>query len=155
MLALKKWEPFSELSTLHKEMDELFKRTFGSIVPSFFKGEWYPCVESFIKGNTLWIKADLPGLDPKDVGISVVGNTLTIKGERKEEKKEEEKGEYFFRETSYGAFERTITLPEGVDTDKVHASYKNGVLEVTMPAKEAARPKKVSIEVEAAGKKAA
>jgi len=155
MLALKKWEPFSELSTLHKEMDELFKRTFGSIVPSFFKGEWYPNVESFIKGNTLWIKADLPGLDPKDVAISVAGSTLTIKGERKEEKKEEEKGEYFFRETSYGAFERTITLPEGVDTDKVHASYKNGVIEVTMPVKEAARPKKVTIEVEAAGKKAA
>lgn len=157
MSTIKKWEPFTrELSTIQREMDELFKRTFGGLSHGVLKGGWYPSLEGFLKGDTLVVKADLPGMDPKDVDISIAGNTLTIKGERKTEKKEE-KGDYFFCETSYGSFERTLTLPEGVNTDKVHASYRNGVLEITMPAKAAAMPKKVTVEVEKTevGKKAA
>jgi HSP20 family protein len=144
---LKKWDPFRELSTLHREMDEIFKRGFGAIAPGWFRGEWYPSLESYTKGGNLIIKADLPGVDPKEVSISVVDDRLTIKGERKE-KREEREGECFFCETSYGRFERTVTLPEGVDTEKIKASYKNGVLEITMPAKVAALPKKVEVKVE-------
>ncbi len=155
MFALKKRDPFSELSTLHREMDELFRRTFGSMLPGMFRGEWYPSIESYIKDRTLHVKADIPGVDPKDVDISIMGNELTIKGERKAERKEEKEGEYFFCETSYGSFERTVTLPEGVDTDKVHASYKNGVLEITMPVKAEMLPKKVSVEVEKESKEKA
>ncbi len=147
MLRLRKWDPFEELSTLHREMDELFKRTFSGIAPSWFKGEWFPPVESYIREGRLHIKTDLPGVDPKDVDISVVGNQLTIKGERKCEK-EEEKGEYLIRETSYGRFERTFTLPEGVDTEKIEASYRNGVLHVSMPAESKALPRKVEVKVE-------
>ncbi|MEE9613506.1 MAG: Hsp20/alpha crystallin family protein [Thermodesulfobacteriota bacterium] len=147
MLTLKKWDPFTELSTIHKEMDEFFKRTVGSIAPVLFKGEWYPAFESYIKGEELVVHADLPGIDPKDVDISISGDKLTIKGERKAEK-EETTGEYLFRETSYGSFERSMTLPEGVNVDKVHASYNHGVLEITMPAEAAALPKKVTVEVE-------
>jgi len=85
--------------------------------------------------------------DPKDIDISIVGNTLTIKGERKVAK-EAKKEDYLFSEVRYGSFERVLTLPEGVRADNIHASYKNGILEVTMPAAKAALPKKVAIEVE-------
>jgi len=161
MFELRKWEPFRELSNIQKEMDDLFRRVFRSMTsPTLLrkelKGEWYPVFDCYTKDNKLVLHADLPGMDAKDVDISIVGNTLTIKGERKGEV-EEKKGEYLFHETSYGAFERSFTLPEGADTSKVHATYKSGVLELTMPVKALERPKKVkvSIEGEKGGEKAA
>ncbi len=147
MLALRRWDPFKELSTIHREMDEFFKRTLESLTPGLFKGEWFPAVESYMKKNSLVVKVDLPGIDPKDLDISIVGNQLVIKGERKAVEEEKE-GDYILKETAYGAFERCLTLPEGIDTEKVHASYKNGVLEITMPAKKEALPRKVTVEVE-------
>ena len=156
MRAIRRWDPLSELSTLHKEMDEFFKKTFGGVALGHAKGALYPTIESFMKEGNIVVKADLPGMDAKDIEISVTGNLLTVKGERKTEKTEKE-GEHFYSETSYGAFERTITLPEGVNADKAHASFRSGVLEVTMPVKAAALPRKVTVEVEGekVGKKAA
>lgn len=152
MADIRKWEPFKELSTIQRDMDDFFRRVFGSLTPAGlfrreFKGEWYPMMDLYMRGNNFVIHADLPGIDPKDVDISVAGNTLTLRGERKAEWEEKKEG-YMFQEASYGKFERTITLPEGVDTAKVHATYKNGVLELTMPAKAEALPKKVKIEIE-------
>ena len=89
--------------------------------------------------------ADLPGIEAKDVSISVLGNQLTIEGERKQEEKKEEK-DYFYRELSYGKFSRTMTLPEGVDANAVKASYKNGVLEVTVPTPKQLESKKIQVE---------
>ena len=161
MFELKKWEPLKELTTIQREMDELFKRTFGSLTSGIFgkefrMGMWTPAVDCFVKEGNFVIHADIPGIDPKNVDVSIAGNLLTIKGERKTEA-EEKKAGYLFREASYGTFERTITLPEGCETDKVHATYKNGVIELTMPAKAGALPKKVKVEVEELkeGKKAA
>jgi HSP20 family protein len=154
MFGLRKWDPFTELGTLHRDVDEIFRRTFGSIAPGFLRGEWYPAVESYMEGNKFLVRADLPGIDPKDVDISVIGNQLTIKGERKI-RKEEKEGEKYFCEVCYGSFERTLTLPEGVEMDKVHAGYHNGVLEISMPAKGVALPKKITVEVEAEKKRAA
>ncbi len=155
MFELKKWDPLRELSTIQRDMDDFFRRTFGSLTPtSFFrKGGtlstgWYPTMDCYMKGNKFIVHADLPGMEPKDVEVSVSGNILTIKGERKSEVEKKKEG-YLFQETSYGSFERSLTLPEGVDSTKVHAVYKNGVLELTMPAKAAALPKKVNIEIEA------
>jgi HSP20 family protein len=150
MLAIKKWSPFKELSTLHEEMDEVFRKTFGSMggLARGFLGEaWYPTIESFVKGGNLVVRCEIPGIDPKDINISIVGNMLTIKGERKasEEIKRED---YLLNEVSYGSFERTLSIPEGVKADNVHASYKNGILEVTMPAEKAALPRKITVEVE-------
>lgn len=158
MADLRKWEPFRELQAIQKDMDDFFKRVFGSLTPTGlfrreFRGEWYPALDCYTKDNQLVVHADLPGVDPKNVDISVVGNVLTIRGERKSEL-EEKKGGYLFHEASYGGFERSISLPEGVDTANIHATYKNGVLELTMPAKAEALPKKVKIEIEE-GKKAA
>ncbi|MBI3301195.1 MAG: Hsp20/alpha crystallin family protein, partial [Deltaproteobacteria bacterium] len=108
---------------------------------------WTPPIGSYIENGSLVIKADLPGIDPKGVSISVLGNQLTIEGERKREKKEEGK-EYLYDELPYGKFSRTITLPEGVDADKVKADYKNGVLEITIPAPKQLVSKKIPIEVQ-------
>jgi HSP20 family protein len=105
-----------------------------------------PSALSALNGNLI-VKVDLPGIDPKEVSISVLVNQLTIEGERKREEKKEEK-DYFYQEVSYGKFSRTIPLPEGVDADKVKANYKNGVLEITLPAPKQLASKKVQIEVQ-------
>ncbi|MBI5874550.1 MAG: Hsp20/alpha crystallin family protein, partial [Deltaproteobacteria bacterium] len=87
MKAIRKWSPFSELATLHEEMDEFFRKTIGAmggLTHGFWGGEaWYPTVESFVKEGNLVVRCEVPGMDPKDIDISIVGNTLTIKGERK------------------------------------------------------------------------
>src|SRR5574337_728314 len=152
MADIRKWEPFRELSTIQRDMDDFFRRVFGSLTPTGlfrreFRGEWYPALDCYMKDNQLVVHADIPGVDPKSVDVSIAGNVLTIRGERKAEW-EEKKGGYLFHETSFGGFERSITLPEGVDTANVHATYRNGVLELMMPAKAEALPKKVKVEIE-------
>jgi HSP20 family protein len=135
-------------------MDDLFER----MSERFFGPEgrersvWgtdalVPAVESHVDKDTLIIKADLPGIDPKEVSISVTGNQLTIEGERKREEKKEEK-DYLYREVAYGKFARTMTLPEGVNADQVKASCKNGVLEISMPAPKQLTSKKIQIEAQ-------
>ena len=158
MFELKKWEPMKELSSIQREMDDFFKRVFGTFSPaglfkrggfplSEFASEWRPALNCFYKNNRFIVHADLPGLDPKDIEISITGKMLTIKGERKAVVDEKKEG-YVFHETSYGSFERVVTLPEGVEADKVKAAYKNGVLELSMPAKAESLPKKIKIEIE-------
>jgi HSP20 family protein len=142
-----------ELESLQQRMDQLFdqfsNRFFGGERPkSIWGGEdWNPAIESRADNGNLIVKADLPGVDPKEVSISVVGNQLTIEGERKHEEKKEEK-DYFYRELSYGKFSRSVALPEGVDPDKVKATFKNGVLEITMPAPKQLTAKKIQIEAQ-------
>lgn len=162
MFELRKIDPLRELSTIQREMDDFFRRTFGSLTPASlfrregeFSGEMYPQMDTYMKGNKFIVNVDLPGIDPKDVHIALTGNVITIKGERKAVVDEKKEG-YLFHETSWGLFERSLTLPEGVDTSKIHASCTNGVLELMMPAKAEALPKKVTIEIEAGeGSKAA
>lgn len=154
MKAIRRWSPINELATLHEDVDEFFRKTVGAMggLTRGFLGEteaWCPTVESFIKEGNLVVRCEVPGMDTKDIDISIVGNTLTIKGERKASK-EAKKEDYLFSEVRYGSFERALTLPEGVRADNIHASYKNGILEVAMPAAKAALPKKVAIEVEGA-----
>lgn len=147
MTKLIKWRPFSELPTLHKEIDDIFKRFFGAgeRMLGFRETEWLPSVESFISKGNLVIRAELPGIDPKDVDISIVGNQITIKGERKTAKETKEE-ECLMKEISYGSFERSMPLPEGVDANKVHATYANGMLEITMPVPKELAAKKIEIE---------
>lgn len=105
-----------------------------------------PSVESFVRDGQLVVRADLPGIDPKDVEVSLEGSRLTLKGERKS-MHEETKAEMVHREVSYGRFERSIRLPAGVDPESINASYKDGVLEVTMKAPAGLTSKKVPITV--------
>jgi HSP20 family protein len=132
MRALAPWRPVGALSTFPDDFDRLLSRFFGDIEGSQPSGEVrLPAVESFLRDGKLVIRVDLPGIKPEDVDLSVEGNRLTIKGERKEENESTEAaGRY--REVAYGTFQRTVVLPPRSDADSVSATFKNGVLEVTL-----------------------
>lgn len=153
MKGLTPWRPMKELESLQHRMEQLFDHLsdrfhVGERPRSVWGSEeWAPAIESHADNGNLIVKADLPGVDPKEVTVSVVGNQLTIEGERKHEEKKEEK-DYFYRELSYGKFSRSLTIPEGVEADKVKAVFKNGVLEVTMPAPKQLAAKKIQIEAQ-------
>ena len=153
MKSLTPWRPMRELESLQQRMDHLFDRLsdrlFGGERPKNVWGreDWLPAIESHADNGNLIVKADLPGVDPKEVSISVVGNQLTIEGERKHEEKKEEK-DYFYQEVSYGKFSRSVPIPEGVEAEKVKATFKNGVLEICMPAPKQLTAKKIQIEAQ-------
>lgn len=107
----------------------------------------HPKIDSYLDNNTLHIKAELPGVDPKDVEISLDGNRLTLKGERKVEKEDQAAQGYFHKELSYGSFSRSFVLPNGIDASKIEAAAKNGILEVTVPLPETVFPKRVTVQV--------
>ncbi len=107
---------------------------------------WSPAVDIYESENALVLKADLPGVDLKDIDVQVENGTLTVKGARKFEREEAPKG-YHRIERSYGNFVRSFSVPETVDTEKIAAEYTNGVLSVSLPKKEAAKPKQVKVEV--------
>ena len=109
--------------------------------------EWLPALNLAETNNEIVLKAEVPGMDPKDIDISLSDGTLTIKGEKKQEKEEKEEG-YHLVERSYGSFTRTIELPREVQSDKINASYKNGVLKIVLPKSEKAKKKEVKIKVE-------
>ena len=143
---LTKWEPFREVSRLRREMDRLWEDFFGpgprALRP--WSEEWVPAVDVAEAADKVTVKAEVPGLDPKEIDISLVGELLTIKGEKKSER-EEKKENYHLVERSYGSFSRAIRLPAAVDADKIEARYEKGVLTVTCPKKEAVKPKAITI----------
>jgi len=148
MRALAPWRPFGELSTLHRDIDELFTHFFGE-EEEWFPTRWrltMPVVESFVRDGELVVRADLPGIDPKKVELAIEGDRLMMRGER-ESKEERKEKDYLYREVAYGRFERAIDLPAGVDTESIKATYHDGVLEVTMKAPKEMVAKKVPITV--------
>ena len=144
MRALVPWRPFQELERVMRSWESRFPRFFEG----FEEEESMPPVESYVKNGNLVVRADVPGLDPKDIEISVLHNVLTIKGERKAEKEVKEK-DYLRREVSFGAFERRLTLPEGAAADKIKATFKNGIVVVSIPVPKEIEGKKIPLEVEA------
>ena len=130
MEALSLWRPFRDLERLARSWESRFPRFSQEFEEA--EKEFAPPVECYVKDGSLVVRADVPGLEPKDIEINVLENVLTIKGERKSEQ-EIKKENYLRREVSYGAFERRMNLPEGAMTDKVKAIFKNGVVEVTVP----------------------
>lgn len=150
MKPLTKWNPLGELSTVRQEMDELFKRFIefgGGWMPGLLREKVFPTLESYYREGKFVVRAELPGIDPKEVDISIIGNQLTIRGERKTDKDVEEE-DYLLMERSYGSFMRSITLPEGVDTTMVHATYHEGILDISMPCKAAIAHKRIPVEIE-------
>lgn len=134
---------FEDLEDLQKQMNRIFDVRW----PLKGNGDiWAPAVDIIDEKDQIRIKADLPGLKREDIEVSADNGILTIKGEKKEEKEIKEK-DYVRSERYYGAFHRSFSLPSGVDSQKVNASYKDGVLEVTLPKKEEAKPKQVKVEV--------
>jgi HSP20 family protein len=136
--------PFRELA---REMEEAFGRFFP--VRSDERGyAWIPAVDMVDEKDEIVVKADLPGLEQKDIEVTVQDGTLTIRGERKEEKEEKKEDYYYVVERSYGAFVRSLPLPKGVDADKVKATFKKGVLEVRLPKAKEAKGKTVEVKAE-------
>lgn len=109
---------------------------------------WSPAVDIYETENDLVFKADLPDVDLKDIDVRVENQTLTISGQRQFEKAESSKG-YHRIERSYGNFQRSFAVPNTFDTEKIAAAFKNGVLTVSLPKKEAAKPRQVKVEVQA------
>lgn len=141
------WKSFGEISRLRREMDDLFSRIFGETsVSKIGITKWQPLVDISETDTHLVVKAELPGIDAKDVDVSITGNQLTIKGEKQEEK--EEKGENRYRsERYYGSYQRVIDLPTRVEEDKTEATYNKGILTITLPKVEKVKRKQVKIKV--------
>jgi HSP20 family protein len=146
------WNPFREMEHFRRDFDDLFDRFLGrGKRGGKAAGAFEPAVESYIEGDKMVVRADLPGIDPKNVEITVTGDILTIKGAR-EARHEEKERNFVFREVSYGSFERSITLPAGIKADDIKANYTDGVLELTAPAPKELAARKVPIQVDATKK---
>ena len=142
------WKPFrDELSTFRKEMDRLWNRAFGETAPgSVFETEWQPSADIAETAESITVKAELPGLEPKDIEVTLSDDLLTIKGEKKKE--EEKKDEKVHRsERFYGMFERSFRLPSSIKMDKVEAKFEKGVLTITLPKTEEAKTKEIKVQV--------
>jgi len=141
------WKPFREITKLRNEMDRLWDDYFGSGRKALrpLEGTWLPSVDE--TADKIVVKAEVPGMDVKDIDISLSGDVLTIKGEKKSEREEKEEN-YHLVERSYGSFSRSLRLPVAVDADKIEATYKQGVLTVTCPKKEEVKAKAIEIKAE-------
>ncbi len=142
------WRPFRELDRIRREMDRLWD-SFFERRPSRVEevSEWFPSLDVSETDTDYIVKVEVPGIDPKDMDISLTNNTLTIKGEKKQEKEEKDEN-YHLIERSYGSFTRSIRIPSQVQSDKINATYKNGVLKITLPKTEEAKKKEIKIQVE-------
>jgi HSP20 family protein len=153
-MAIVRWDPFRDLMNLQDEVNRLFRRSFfrGAETVSDTAATWAPAIDMYETDDKLVVEAELPGLDAKDINISLEDDILHIKGERKfsNEVKEEN---YHRIERAYGYFERNIPLPLKVDADKVSATVSDGLLRVEMPKAEEAKPKQIPIKVEGSKKK--
>lgn len=147
-MALVKWTPFADLPALRREVERLFDRFLGELPRLDLSGMgWTPHLDMTETKESLIVKAELPGLEVKDLSITISGNTLTLKGEKRQVKEEQDEHHHLV-ERSYGAFARTVELPTTVAAGKVKAAFKNGVLTITLPKTEEAKRKAISIEVE-------
>jgi HSP20 family protein len=146
-MALVRWDPARDLDLLQTDVNRLFNSFFGSGAGSPGNGQtrrWVPPMDLVETDEHLVLRADLPGMSEEDVAIEARDGDLVISGERKSE--HEEKGEGFYRiERAFGTFQRTLALPDGVDLDKVNASFDNGVLEVRIPKPEERKPRQIAI----------
>lgn len=147
-------KPLSPLEEMEGRFEEFFRRPFSLFGPAWFprprmRGmeELSPTVDIFEESNDVVVKAELPGIKKEDIDVKVTGNTITISGEKKKEEKVEKK-DYYRMESSYGSFTRVFSLPSEVQTDKVKAQYKDGILEIRIPKTEEAKKKEKKVMIE-------
>ena len=140
-----KYDPFRDLRSLQDERNRLFSGTFSrGNQDEVLRGAWSPQVDIFENKNEIVIEAELPGMKAEDVNISIENNILTLHGERKFEKKDEQ--DNFHRvERSYGSFTRSFTLPPTVSSENANAEFENGVLRLTLAKREEAKPRRIEI----------
>jgi HSP20 family protein len=144
---LRELAPFRDFDRMRRDMDRLWGSFFERRPVKFEEdGEYLPVLDLSETNNELVVKCEVPGMDPKDIDISLSDGMLTIKGEKKQEREENEEN-YHLVERTYGTFTRSVQLPKGVQHDKVNASYKNGVLNIVLPKSEEARKKEIKVKV--------
>lgn len=150
-MTIVRFDPFRDMLTLQDRMNRLFDESFRVIgrpgsEEDWALGSWSPAVDIYEQNGSIVMKAELPGVDPKDVNVRVENNVLTLRGERKLEG--EVKRENYHRiERAYGSFTRSFTLPSVVNTEQIKAEYRDGVLRMTLPKREEAKAKQISIDV--------
>ena len=146
-MTIVRWEPFRELNTLQNEMNRLFNTVFDA--PSPANGgsalrRWMPAMDLVETDDHFVLRADLPGMSQDDVKIEFEDGTLTVSGERKAEHESKNEG-YYRVERAFGAFSRSLTLPQGIDPEAVTANFENGVLEIRVPKPEERKPRRIEI----------
>jgi HSP20 family protein len=144
---LSTWRPFNRLSSLHEDLDHLFNLAF----PASTRGEgllsgWTPALDLSQDKDNVFVKLELPGMKKEEIGITLHEGVLSINGERKHEEEKKE-GDVFRSERFFGKFHRSVALPTAVDATKVKAAYKDGILSVTLPKAEEAKPKQIQVSV--------
>jgi len=147
MTNLTRWDPVRETMTLREAMDHLFDDAFTRPLSIMRNGgsTWSsPAIDMYQTNNDVVVKAALPGIKAEEVQINVTGDTLTIKGELKQEEEKNDKS-WHIREQRWGAFERSVMLPTGVISDKAKADFDNGILTITLPKSEAVKPKTITV----------
>jgi len=148
-MALIRWDPFREMSSLQERMNRLLadyrtRSPFGE--EEMAQGAWIPAVDIYETKESIVLNVELPGVTKEDISLEVKDSTLTIKGEKKLEKNVKE--ENFHRmERTYGSFTRAFTLPSTVQQDKVKAKFRDGILEIMLPKAEEAKPKQIKVDV--------
>jgi len=143
---LNRWEPFRGAATLQEQVNRLFGNVLERSAEESNLTSWAPAVDIYETEHELVVKADLPEVDPKDLDIGVENNILTIRGERKFEKKVNEEN-YLRVERAYGSFSRSFSLANTVNSEAIKADYQNGVLTLTIPKREEAKPKQIKVNV--------
>jgi HSP20 family protein len=146
-MALMRWNPARDLVSIRDDMNRLFNEFFGRTEGqegTWLSGAWTPPVDIHETDDALILKAELPGFSKDDVNVELKDNSLTLKGQRQNEKEVKEE-QYHRRERAYGSFQRTFMLPATVDPEKVTATFKDGVLELRLPKRETAKPKRIAI----------
>jgi len=147
---LARWDPFKELEEIRDSFDKFFGRSLAlkRSEPSIFETTaWVPSIDMIDKKDSIVVKAEIPGVDKKNIKVTVSDGVLTIKGETKREE-EEKKENYYYSERYYGSFSRSIELPVEVEKDKVKANYKDGILTITLPKSKEAESKETEISIE-------
>ncbi len=146
-MSMIRWDPFADMAQLREQVNRLFEQslTHSGHEPVTTQS-WAPALDIVETADAITLYVELPGIDPAGIDIQMAGDTLTLKGERRAP---EEHGRQFIRvERNYGAFQRAFTLGVPIEAAGIHAVYTDGVLEVTLPKREAAKPKQVKIEVQ-------
>ena len=143
-------DPWKDFGSLQERINRMFDDTIRTLYPTdgeeLEKGTWAPAVDIYETNDSFVVSADLPGLNKDEIQIDLKDNTLTLKGEKKFEEKVS-KDNYIRIERAYGSFVRSFTLTQNVDPEKIKAKYKEGVLEITIPKKEEAKPKQIKVEL--------
>src|SRR5438876_7016302 len=145
-MAVVRWDPFRDLNLLQDRMNRRFDdagRGWRADEPAATTS-WSPSVDIFETEGEIVVKAELPGMDRKDIALGLENNVLSIRGERRFVKETKEEN-YHRIERSYGNFSRSFSIPATVDEEKIRADYKDGVLKIILPKKEQARPKQIKI----------